>query len=110
LDVLLALYPPLGALQLVCRGARVGQCRCGHPDGLMLERAILLAPDAVARRAAPLAGDKEQRWMLCQSREVRASYCREAFGRGELAEQVWMLRQPDPVRESYISEVLEAPG
>ncbi len=49
----------------------------------MLERTILLAPDAVARRAAAYAPDREQ---------------------------AWMLRQPDAVRESYISEVLEAPG
>jgi hypothetical protein len=76
----------------------------------MLERAILLAPDAVARRAAPLASDTEQRWMLCQSRAVRASYCRDALGRGEKAERAWMLRQPDHVRESYVSEVLEASG
>ena len=76
----------------------------------MLERTILLAPDTVARRAAAYAPDAEQRWMLRQSRSVRASYCREALGRGEVAEQAWMLRQPDHVRESYISEVLEAPG
>jgi hypothetical protein len=76
----------------------------------MLERTILLAPDAVARRAAAYAADTEQRWMLRQSRNVRASCCREALGRGDIAEQAWMLRQPDHVRESYISEVLEAPG
>jgi hypothetical protein len=74
----------------------------------MLERTILLAPDAVARRAAAYAPDREQAWMLRQSRPVRASYCREALGRGNAAEQAWMLRQPDAVRESYISEVLEA--
>jgi hypothetical protein len=76
----------------------------------MLERTILLAPDVVARRAAAIAPDPEQAWMLRQSRAVRASYCREALGRGDAAEQAWMLRQPDAVRESYISEVLEAPG
>jgi hypothetical protein len=75
-----------------------------------LERTILLAPDAVARRAAAYAPDREQAWMLRQSRSVRASYCRDALGRGDIAEQAWMLRQPDAVRESYISEVLEAPG
>ena len=46
--------------------------------------------------------------MLRQPREVRVSFHREAFGRGEPAERAWMLRQPDPVRESYVSEVLEA--
>jgi hypothetical protein len=75
----------------------------------MLERSILMAPDAVARRAARFAADAEQRWMLCQSRAVRASFARDAFGRGELAERAWMLRQSDAVRESYVTEVLEAP-
>jgi hypothetical protein len=76
----------------------------------MLERTILLAPDAVARRAAALTDDAEQAWMLRQPRAVRASFARDAFGLGETAEQAWMLRQPRAVRESYISEVLEAPG
>ena len=76
----------------------------------MLERTILLAPDAIARRAAALTDDPEQAWMLRQPREVRASYAREALGRGEVAEQAWMLRQPDAVRHSYVSEVLEAPA
>jgi hypothetical protein len=75
----------------------------------MIERAILMAPDSVARRAARYAGDAEQRWMLSQPRAVRASYARDALGRGDAAEQAWMLRQPKAVRESYISEVLEAP-
>jgi hypothetical protein len=76
----------------------------------MLERTILLAPDAVARRAAAYAPDAEQAWMLRQPRAVRVSFCREAHGRGDAAERAWMLRQPAAVRESYISEVLEAPG
>jgi len=76
----------------------------------MLERTILLAPDAIARRAAALTDDAEQAWMLRQPRDVRASFARDAFGRGEVAEQAWMLRQSDAVRESYVSEVLEAPG
>jgi hypothetical protein len=76
----------------------------------MLERTILLAPDAIARRAAALTDDREQAWMLRQSRAVRASYAREALGRGDVAEQRWMLRQPDHVRESYVIEVLEAAG
>jgi hypothetical protein len=77
---------------------------------MMLERTILLAPDAVARRAAAYAADAEQRWMLRQPRSVRASYCRNALGRSEVAERAWMLRQPDHIRESYIIEVLEAPA
>jgi hypothetical protein len=75
----------------------------------MLERTILLAPDAVARRAATYAPDAEQAWMLRQPRSVRMSYYREAFERGEVAERAWMLRQPDAVRESYVIEVLGAP-
>jgi len=76
----------------------------------MLERTLLLAPDAIARRAASLAEDAEQAWMLRQPRDVRASFVREAHGQGDVAEQAWMLRQPDHVRESYINEVLEAPA
>ena len=76
----------------------------------MIERTILLAPDAIARRAAALVEDAEQAWMLRQPRAIRISYAREAFGRGDVAEQAWMLRQPDHVRESYVIEVLEAPG
>jgi hypothetical protein len=74
----------------------------------MLERTLLLAPDAIARRAAALAEDAEQAWMLRQPRAVRASFVRDAHGQGDVAEQAWMLRQPDHIRESYIIEVLEA--
>jgi len=76
----------------------------------MIERTLLLAPDAIARRAAALTDDPEQAWMLRQPRAVRASFVRHAHGQGDVAEQAWMLRQPDHVRESYISEVLEAPA
>ncbi len=75
----------------------------------MLERAILLAPDAIAWRAARFAVDAEQRWMLRQPRAIRAGYASHVLGQGPIAEQTWMLRQPDEVRESYISEVLQAP-
>jgi hypothetical protein len=78
------------------------------------ERQVLLAPDAVARAAARMAREPEQRWMLRQPRAVRRSFCEEVLGRpdAELRQQVWMLRQPDAVRESYVREVLlvdEAP-
>jgi len=74
------------------------------------ERRVLTAPDAVARAAARLAGDREQRWMLCQPRAVRQSFAEEVFGRPdeELRQQVWMLRQSKAVRESYIEQVLLA--
>ena len=76
------------------------------------ERRVLTAPDAVARAASRMAGDREQRWMLCQSRKVRQSFAEEVFGRpdAKLRQQVWMLRQAKPVRESYISDVLLADG
>ena len=74
------------------------------------ERRVLTAPDAVARAAARLTSEREQRWMLGQPREVRQSFAKEVFGRpdAELRQQVWMLRQPRAVRESYIREVLLA--
>jgi hypothetical protein len=74
------------------------------------ERRVLTAPDAVARAAARVAGDREQRWMLTQPRSVRKSFAEEVFGRpdAELRQQVWMLRQPRAVRESYIADVLLA--
>ena len=76
------------------------------------ERRVLTAPDAVARAAARLAGDREQRWMLCQPRAVRQSFAEEVFGRPdeELQQQIWMLRQSKAVRESYISDVLLGGG
>jgi len=74
------------------------------------ERRVLTAPSAVARAAARMAPDREQRWMLCQPREVRRSFAEEVFGRpdADLRQQVWMLRQPRAVRESYIEQVLLA--
>jgi hypothetical protein len=71
-----------------------------------LERAVLVAPDVVARAAARYAEDAEQAWMLRQPRTLRRSFAEEAFGRGEKAEQIWMLRQSDDVREAYVREVL----
>lgn len=72
------------------------------------ERQILLAPDAIARAAAPMAPDPEQRWMLRQPRDVRRSFAEEVFGRPDedLRQQVWMLHQPREVRESYVEHVL----
>jgi hypothetical protein len=72
------------------------------------ERQILTAPDAVAKAAAPLAPDPEQRWMLKQPRELRRSFADEVFGRPDEEErqEVWMLHQPYEVRESFAREVL----
>jgi hypothetical protein len=72
------------------------------------ERRVLTAPGAIARAAARMAAEPEQRWILCQPREVRQSFADEVLGRPdmELRQQIWMLRQPKAVRESYIAEVL----
>lgn len=72
------------------------------------ERQILTAPDAIARAAAPMAPEPEQRWMLKQSRDLRRSFADEVFGRPDEEErqQVWMLRQPREIRESFAREVL----
>lgn len=74
-----------------------------------LARAVLLAPDVVARAAAGQARKPEEAWMLRQRKEVRESFVRDVLDRGgddRLAE-IWMLRQPGPVRSSYVREVLE---
>jgi hypothetical protein len=69
---------------------------------------VLLAPSAVARVAAGLADEIEERWLLNQPRSVRRSYADVVLGRDdERVREIWMLRQPDVVRESYIREVLE---
>lgn len=72
------------------------------------ERQILLAPDPVARAAAPLAPDAEARWMLRQPRALRRSFADEVFGREdmEVRQQAWMLRQDRAVRESFVEHVL----
>jgi hypothetical protein len=74
-----------------------------------VERALLLAPDRIARAAARMAPGPEQRWMLRQPRAVRRSYVADVLDRPhvEHAEQAWMLRQDDAVRHSYLREVLE---
>ncbi len=72
------------------------------------ERQILLAPDPIARAAAPMAPEPEQRWMLKQPRDVRRSFAEEVFERPdeERRQQAWMLHQRRDVRESFAREVL----
>ena len=74
------------------------------------ERRVLLAPDAVARAAIPLAPDAEARWMLRQPRAVRESFVRRVLEKRDPPprEQIWMLLQKDEIRESYAREVLLA--
>ena len=43
------------------------------------ERQVLLAPDMVAKQAARLAPEPEQRWMLRQAAPVRESFVREVL-------------------------------
>ena len=73
------------------------------------ERSLLLAPGPIARAAARMAREPEQRWMLCQPRDVRRTYVAEVVDRPGLenAAEIWLLRQPDAVRASYVREVLE---
>lgn len=80
-----------------------------RPAGSLVERAVLLGPDRVARAAAARARRPEERWMLRQPRAVRRSYVHDVLGGGDptRAEAAWLLRQPEPVRESYVREVLE---
>lgn len=72
------------------------------------ERQVLTAPDVVARAAAAVAPDPEQRWMLKQPRALRRSYADEVLGRPDEEEraEAWMLQQPRKVRLSYLEEVV----
>jgi hypothetical protein len=73
-------------------------------------RRLLLAPGPVARAAALAAQAPEERWMLCQDREVRRSYVEHVVDRPDdpHAQERWMLAQADEVRMSYVREVLDA--
>jgi hypothetical protein len=71
---------------------------------------VLLGPDVLSRAAASRTNLPEERWMLRQSKAVRASYVREVLDKGgdvELRSQIWMLGQSEDVRESYARDVLE---
>jgi len=72
-------------------------------------RRVLLAPGPVARAAAFAVSAPEERWMLCQSRELRRSYVEHVVDRpeDEHAQERWMLGQSDDVRMSYVREVLD---
>jgi hypothetical protein len=73
------------------------------------ERSLLLAPGPIARAAALMAREPEQRWMLCQPLDVRRSYVADVLDRPDVenAAEIWLLRQPNAVRASYVREVLE---
>jgi hypothetical protein len=76
-----------------------------------VEKAMILAPDAVARAAASYSARPEEGWILRQPRAVRRAYWSDVMRHGDRQRdrEIWMLRQPESVRESYIAEVLE-PG
>jgi hypothetical protein len=71
-------------------------------------RALLGAPDALARAVAVTAADPERRWLLRRPRAVRRSFVAEVLdrGAGAVEQRRWMLEQGDAVRESYVAEVL----
>jgi len=73
-----------------------------------MDKAVLLAPAAIAGAAARGARRPEERWLLKQPRPVRTSYVQQVLDASDErnAEEVWMLRQTRAVRESYIREVL----
>jgi hypothetical protein len=78
------------------------------PAPTNLERAVLTAPDVIARTAARRVDLPEQRWLLRQPRDVRCSFVAEVVDRpddGHAAER-WMLLQRQAVRRSYVDEVL----
>lgn len=75
------------------------------------ERRVLAAPNAVARAAATMAADAEQRWMLRLPRRVRQEFIEEVLVRGggrRAAQERWLLLAEDHVRHSYVREVLDA--
>jgi hypothetical protein len=78
-----------------------------------IAREVLLGPDLVARSAARVASDRQQRWMLSQPREVRRSYVEQVMDRkaGSVSDRqtAWMLRAPESVRRSYLAEAADAP-
>jgi hypothetical protein len=77
---------------------------------MSVERALLLSPGPVARAAGRMAKTPEERWMLCQPREVRRSYVEQVVDRpdDENAQERWMLSQTDDVRMPYVRYVLDA--
>jgi hypothetical protein len=75
---------------------------------LGLDRQVLLAPDRIARAAAKVASDPEQRWMLRLPRDVRRSYVEQVMGQPDedVREEAWLLTQDRSVREGYRDEVV----
>ena len=79
------------------------------PQPTGLERAVLTAPDVVARTAARTVEAPEQRWLLRQPRAVRCSFVEDVIDKpgDDHAAERWMLLQKEAVRKSYVAEVLD---
>jgi hypothetical protein len=69
-------------------------------------RAVLTAPDFVARNLAGRERDPQRRWILRRPRAVRRSFVEAVVDAGGDQER-WMLLQEDDTRRSYVTEVLE---
>lgn len=80
------------------------------PELTATERAVLLAPDLVARGVGRALTDPRRRWLLSQPRAVRRSFCEMVLDRPDDpdAAERWMLLQPEAVRRSYIAAVLDS--
>ena len=98
-------WPPLGPSDRIRAAMAIGLPRFPRMD-----KAVLLAPAAVARAAAYRAGRPVERWLLRQPRAVRTSYVRDVLdGDGKSkAEEIWLLRQPRAACTSYVRDVLGA--
>jgi hypothetical protein len=73
-------------------------------------RAVLLAPDVIARTIAATEADPLRRWLLRRPRAVRRSFAYEVIDAGgtRVQQERWLLLQEDAVRESYVAEVIDA--
>jgi hypothetical protein len=67
-------------------------------------RAVLSAPDFVAKGLAARERDPQRRWILRRPRDVRRDFVRHVIdGAGD--QERWMLLQDDATRQSYIDDV-----
>jgi hypothetical protein len=69
-------------------------------------RAVLTAPDFVARGLAVGERDPQRRWLLRRPRDVRRDFVAQVIANGGDQER-WMILQDDETRHSYIDEVLD---
>jgi hypothetical protein len=75
-----------------------------------VERAIVLAPDAVARVVASTEPDPLRRWLLRRPRAIRRSFVHEVVDAGgtRRLQERWLLLHDADVRASYVAEVIDA--